>query len=58
MPSGELGLARDSALSKFGCGVRDDGSQAGEDGGESDDSGTGVALPGGWKSKESGWINA
>ena len=37
---GGLGLGRDSASSELGCGVRDDGSQAGEDG--RDGSGIGV----------------
>ena len=53
---GEFGLG--SALSELGCGVRDDGSQAGEDG--RDGSGIGVALPGEWEDTEAwgGWINA
>ena len=53
---GGVGLGRDSALSELGCGVREDGSQAGEDGREG--SGIGVALPGEWEYTEGGWINA
>jgi len=41
---GGLGLGRDSALSELSWGVRDEGSQAGEDG--RDGSGIGVVLPG------------
>jgi hypothetical protein len=46
-------------LSELGCGVRDDGSHAGDNGRDSDDSGIGVALPGeSWEYTECGWINA
>ena len=53
---GGSGLGRDSVFSELGCGVRDDGSQAGEDG--KDGSGIGVALPGEWENTEGGWIDA
>jgi hypothetical protein len=53
---GGLGLGGDSASSKLGCGVRDDGSQAGEHGTD-DDSGIGVVSPGECEYTEGGWIN-
>jgi len=52
---GGVGLRGDSALSELGCGMREDGSQAGEDG--RDGSGIGVALPGEWEYTKGGWIN-
>lgn len=52
---GGLRLGGDSASSELGCGVRDDGSQAGEHGTD-DGSGSGVVSPGGCE-YTGGWIN-